>query len=164
MKQSLSRRAAWLALLLPLTGTAPADGARLPPVQHALWQQECGSCHLAYHPGLLPATSWNAVMDGLGRHFGTDASLGADEEAAIRRFLVGHAGAGKQGRVVNGKDGQPLQRISQMPWFLHEHTEELPASVWKRKDVGSASNCAACHANAAKGSFSEREIRVPGGQ
>ncbi|MES2919544.1 MAG: diheme cytochrome c [Pseudomonadota bacterium] len=155
---------AWLALLLPLAGLALADGPRLPPLQNQLWQQECGSCHLAYHPGLLPAASWTAVMDGLGHHFGSDASLAADEEAALRRFLTAHAGTGKQGRAAAGQDGKPLLRISQMPWFRHEHSEELPPGVWTRKEVGSPANCAACHGDAASGRFSEREIRVPGGR
>lgn len=151
------------AALLALAGSALADGPRLRPVQDATWQEECSACHVAYHPGLLPAASWNAVVDGLGAHFGSDASLPPAQAAALRAFLAGNAGTGKYGRPASGKDGKPLQRISQMPWFVHEHSEELPASVWKRKEVGSASNCGACHAGAAQGRFDERDIRVPGG-
>ena len=54
----------------------------------------------------------------------------------------------------------PEDRISRAPWFVREHDEVDPA-VWKRRAVGSASNCVACHVNAAQGSFSEREIRIP---
>jgi hypothetical protein len=151
------------ALLLALAIPALADGPRLAPVQNPVWQEECSACHVAYHPGLLPAASWKAVVDGLGDHFGSDASLAPAETAALRAFLAGNAGTGKYGRVASGKDGRPLQRISQMPWFVHEHGEELPASVWKRKEVGSAANCGACHGAAAQGRFDEREIKVPGG-
>ena len=28
------------------------------PVQSAAYQEECGGCHFAYQPGLLPAASW----------------------------------------------------------------------------------------------------------
>lgn len=150
-------RGALLALLVP-AGLAHADGPRPGTATHPLWQQECGSCHVPYPPRLLPAASWTAVMDGLDHHFGTDASLTPEENATIRRFLVDNAGHGGATR-----DGKPLLRVTQTPWFLHEHSEELPASVWKRKDVGSPANCGACHANAAQGSFSERDIRVPGG-
>ena len=29
------------------------------------WRTECGECHLAYPPAMLPAASWQAVMGGL---------------------------------------------------------------------------------------------------
>lgn len=144
--------------LLPLAGAAGADGPRLKPVSNPLWQQECGSCHVPYPPALLPAASWSAVMDGLSDHFGSDASLTAEEEARIRQFLAGNAGRGPA-----QKGGKPLLRITETPWFLHEHSEELPASVWKRKEIGSPANCAACHAGAASGRFNEHDIRIPGG-
>ena len=38
---------------LPFAGPALAMDAQ--------WQHECGSCHLAYHPSLLPARSWQAM-------------------------------------------------------------------------------------------------------
>ena len=34
------------------------------PVTNALYAEECGSCHFAYPPGLLPASSWQQVMTG----------------------------------------------------------------------------------------------------
>ncbi|HET8732030.1 MAG TPA: diheme cytochrome c [Moraxellaceae bacterium] len=148
-----------VALMMSMTGEATAEGAPAATSGQALWQQECGSCHVPYPPRLLPASSWNAVMDGLGKHFGADASLTPDESTAIRKFLVDHAGRGRA-----EKNGKPLLRITETPWFVHEHGEELPADIWKRKDIGSPSNCAACHTNAARGRFNESEIRIPGGR
>ena len=52
-----------------------ASGPKLPQATNAAWKAECGSCHAAYPPGLLPAPSWRAVMAGLDRHFGTDATI-----------------------------------------------------------------------------------------
>lgn len=156
MKRSLDFTAALAVLLLAATGAARADGPRIVPVPNPLYEQECGSCHVAYPPGLLPPASWTAVMDGLDRHFGTDASVGEAEAAAIRRFLGRHAGSARAG-------SDPL-RITATPWFRHEHQEELPAAVWQRQDVGSPANCGACHANAAQGRFDEHAIRVPGGR
>jgi hypothetical protein len=43
--------------------------------QDLLFRAECGSCHLAYPPGLLPAASWQRIMIRLEGHFGDDASL-----------------------------------------------------------------------------------------
>ncbi len=34
------------------------DEGRMPAASNALWQAECGSCHVAYPPRLLPAESW----------------------------------------------------------------------------------------------------------
>ncbi|MDP1920915.1 MAG: CxxxxCH/CxxCH domain-containing protein, partial [Myxococcales bacterium] len=37
------------------------------------YETECGSCHLAFPPNLLPAPSWKSVMGGLTDHFGQNA-------------------------------------------------------------------------------------------
>src|SRR5512146_2667484 len=59
------------------------DDEHMPTARNALWQTECGSCHVAYPPRLLPAESWRAVMSGLDKHFGSDASL---DPAAVREI------------------------------------------------------------------------------
>ncbi len=37
------------------------------PVTNAAYSEECGACHMAYPPGLLPSRAWTAIMspDGL---------------------------------------------------------------------------------------------------
>ena len=53
-----------------------------------LWLGECGeSCHAPLHPTLLPERSWKAVMAGLDRHFGDDASLESRRGEEILKFL-----------------------------------------------------------------------------
>ena len=42
-------------------------------VENPLYQEECGSCHMAYPPGLLPGRSWEKLMTGLADHFGENA-------------------------------------------------------------------------------------------
>jgi hypothetical protein len=118
-----------------------------------LWQKECGSCHMAYPPGLLPAANWRKMMSGLDKHFGADASLATSEQAEITDFLVKHAGPGR--RV-----GADVMRISETPHFVKEH-REIAAPVWKRPAIKSAANCQACHPKAAEGDFSERQVRIP---
>ena len=55
---TLRTRLAVSALLaLSCLGAAHATG-NLVVAPHAKHQQECGSCHVAYPPGLLPAASW----------------------------------------------------------------------------------------------------------
>ncbi len=146
-----------LLLLAGSVATAHADdaGARVTPLPK--YQQECASCHMAYPPGMLPAASWQRMMGSLNKHFGTDASL---DEASVREisgWLKTNAATYK--RV---SEEPPQDRITKSAWFLRKHNaQEVPPAVWKRVAVGNASNCAACHTNAAQGSFSERDIKIP---
>ncbi len=149
-------RPAAAALALLLAGTARADRVPVPPLP--AYQAECAACHLAYPPGLLPAVSWQRLMANLPRHFGSDASVDPATLKQLSEHLAANAGTFK--KVARDPAPPPEDRISRAPWFVREHREIDPAT-WKRKAVGSASNCAACHAQAAQGSFSEREIQIP---
>ena len=154
------------AFSLPHGGEARGDGGEnlLPRVTHRAWQQECGSCHLAYPPSLLPRASWREMMGGLDRHFGEDASLDPVTQADILKFLETHAadsGASRVGeRVMQRSNGQAPQRITETRWFVRKHDEVAP-DVWKRKSVGSPANCAACHRQAEKGLFDDDSVRIP---
>lgn len=121
-------------------------------------QQECGSCHVVYPPQFLSAASWRAVMDGLDKHFGTDASLDAATRSEILRYLQANAG-----RHDTSAGGKPLLRISATRWFVHEHSEELPRDIWRNPAVKSSANCLACHTAAEQGNYSERSLRIPRG-
>ncbi|MFO1351435.1 MAG: diheme cytochrome c [Gammaproteobacteria bacterium] len=120
------------------------------------WKAECGSCHLAYPPALLPASSWRALMTGLDRHFGADASLDAPAVAEITDFLVRNGG-----RERGAPGAKPVLRITETAWFRHEHDGELPAGVWRRPAIKSPANCGACHTKADQGYFGEDALRVP---
>jgi nitrate/TMAO reductase-like tetraheme cytochrome c subunit len=119
--------------------------------------QECGSCHAPYPARLLSEDSWKAVMRGLNQHFGTDASLDQPEVAkAIEDYLVGHA----RHQPTRDGDGRPLLRVTETPWFRHEH-DEVPEGTWKSKSVGTPANCGACHDGAEQGKFSEHNLHMP---
>jgi hypothetical protein len=155
------RLPAWAAAgLLSLAAGLPAHADEKPLMPAGVpkaYTQECGACHTAYPPGLLPAPSWQRLMTGLDRHFGTDASL---DEATVRQlaaWLQAHAGTYK--RV---SEAPPQDRITQSAWFQREH-RGIDAAVWSHASVKSAANCAACHSGAERGSFSERGLRFPAG-
>jgi len=123
----------------------------------AVWKTECGSCHMAYPPGLLPASAWKKQMDNLQNHYGVNATLTAEDEKIIRSYL-GTAAASNGPDYSNSKGEPP--RITSTGWFVRKHDEISPA-IWKRKAVGSAANCQACHSGAAKGDFNEDAVRIP---
>jgi len=144
---------ALLAVAATVIGTALADDHRYTPPSKTV-KAECGSCHIAYPPQLLPARSWRALMSGLDKHFGTDASLEPQTAAAITAFFEGNASR------ETGSSAQPVLRISETRWFVHEH-DEVPGQVWKNPKVKSPSNCTACHRDAELGDFSEHRVSIP---
>ena len=125
-----------------------------------LYKEECGSCHVAYPPALLSPGSWRAVMAGLGKHFGEDATIDEAKTKALSGWLVANAGQ----RDSTGARGQPLLRISETAWFLKEHRDGhdgLTPAVWRSQAVGTAANCSACHRNADVGDYRESGIHLP---
>lgn len=136
-------------------------------VESNLYAEECGSCHFAYQPGLLPAASWQRIMSGLEDHFSENAELGETELNKISHYLqhnaADRAGMGLPNRINAslGKYQAPL-RITETRFFRHEH-DEIPGNMVRgNEQVRSFSNCDACHSRAAQGSFREHEIRIPG--
>jgi len=156
-----ARRQTWCAVaLLALTAGTPAwaDGGRLmPPNVPLAYTQECASCHLAYPPGLLPARSWQRLMGGLDKHYGSDASLDAALLQQINSWLQAHAGTYK--RV---SEEPPQDRITRSAWFERKH-RKIDATVWKLGSVKSPANCAACHTGADRGAFDDDHLQFPEG-
>ena len=142
------------AILVLMAHEAMADSTRA-PAGNDRWAAECGSCHMAYPPRFLPASAWRGIMQGLGTHFGVDASLDPAAAAEIGAFLEQHAG---RNRRPQGHGEPP--RITETAWFRHEHGK-VPDAAWKHPDVKSAANCVACHTAADRGDFRERNIRIP---
>ena len=149
-------------ILFPLIATADGKyggedrGKPLRPAQvNAKEQQECGSCHIAYAPGLLPAESWRKIMSGLDQHFGADATLTAQENKEITAFLIDNASNRWSAKTA------PL-RITESRWFKTKHdSREISPDTWKRTSVKSPANCQACHVDAAKADFNEHRIKIP---
>lgn len=119
------------------------------------YQQECAACHVAYPPGMLPAASWQRIMNNLPRHYGTDASLDPAAVKELSTWLAAYAGTYK--RVA---EAPPEDRITRSAWFVRKH-DEVPAATWKLPAVKSASNCIACHTKANQGDFNEHQVRIP---
>lgn len=143
-----------ILLLCGLLSPAATLADEVFAVSNPKWKAECGSCHVAYPPQLLPAASWQRLMKGLDRHFGTDASVDAATAAEIGAFLEKYAGSKR------GIAGETTLRVSETAWFQREH-RKVDAATWKLPAVKSAANCAACHSAAEAGDYHERGIRIP---
>lgn len=141
--------------------------ADIAPVRHELYQEECGSCHFVYQPGLLPARSWDRIMAGLEDHFGDNAELDEDDARAIRKHLSAHAADNspymRSAKIMRSLDGDeaPL-RITETRYFKHKHREVPDRLVFDNIEVGSFSNCQACHTNAADGRYDDDEVNIAG--
>lgn len=137
------------------------------PADNALYREECGSCHFAYQPGLMPAKDWRSIMASLQQHFGDDASLAQQQADRIRDYLVQHA-ANRAGQsrarafAAGMGHGEGLPRITTGRYFRHEHYEVPTRFVTGNPDVGSFSNCPACHVNAGSGIYNEHQVNIPG--
>ena len=156
-KRLLFDVAVWITgpvLALSLLAVDVDAKSRRLPVDNATWRAECGGCHVAYPPALLPAAEWHRLMGSLDRHFGADASVDAKTAAKIDAFLGASAGRG-EGRPA---EGEP--RITTTRWFRHEHGKVSPA-VFRAASVKTAANCAACHPGAATGDFDEHAVGIP---
>ncbi len=145
------------ALLAFAVSRATADGPRRPPPMPAAYTAECGACHTAYPPTLLPARSWQRLMGGLDRHYGSDAALDPRTVAELGAWLQQHAGTSRR-----AAEEPPQDRITRSAWFERRHRRVEP-ETWRLPSVQSAAQCAACHRGADQGRFDDDEMLMPAG-
>lgn len=126
------------------------------PASDPVVKTECGSCHIAFSPAMLPAKSWQSMMGTLKNHFGDDASVDAATASHITRYLVANAadnGGGQGQKLLRGVSAtNPPLRITELPNWVRKH-QKVPAWEWTHKEVRTKANCAACHADAERGYY-----------
>lgn len=139
------------------------------PVQDATYEEECGACHFAYQPGLLPRRSWDRLMapDALSDHFGDDAGLDEPTRKAIASFLDAHAADDswyKRSIKVRRSiaKGDTPARITEVPYIRRKHADLGAERVKDNPKVKSLANCEACHRKAAEGNYDDDTVSIPG--
>jgi hypothetical protein len=151
---------------LPATADENGAGRGIMAATDKQYAEECGACHFAYPPGLLPARSWEKLLSNLGDHFGENAELGADAVQSLTAYLTKNA-ADKvrnrlSARIAKSAAGSTPLRITELSYFKRAHSEVPQRLVKDNPEVKSFSKCQVCHTRAAQGSFSENEINIPG--
>ena len=140
-----------------------ASAAGIP--ENAAYKQECSSCHVLYHPGLLPARSWDAIIGGSSKHFGENLSLDDKTAAELKAYFnsnsAEHSRARFSHRILSSLGhGVTPGRITEVPFIQKEH-RKVGKVVFARPSIKSFSNCGACHPDAANGDFEEDNVSIP---
>ena len=180
MMQTKFKAALLAAALLLSSGSAMADGnfwlwlvnfsrqKEVKPVDNKTYAEECGSCHYAYPPGLLPSKSWAKLLDekALNDHFGENATLDKDVLKTISDYAMENAADKsyyKRSRKIAlaTEEGEAPLRITEVRYIKRKH-HDIPEKMIKgNKDVKSLSYCNACHTKADKGIFDNDTVSIP---
>jgi hypothetical protein len=131
----------------------------------ALYRKECGSCHVAFPPGLLRAETHRRLMAMLDRHFGQNAELESATRDRLESWLVANgaeSGLDRRSRKVLASDpgGAAPLRLTEASWFQRKH-RKIDQTVLARPSIGTFANCAACHGGAAGWDFDDDRVRIP---
>jgi hypothetical protein len=180
MKQNKFKAALLAVALLMSSGSALAESnfwlwlvtfsrqKEVQPVTNKTYQEECGSCHFAYPPGLLPGKSWVKLLDekALNDHFGENASLEKDVLKEISDYALENAAEKsnfKRSRKIAlaTEEGDAPLRITEVRYIKRKH-HDIPEKMIKgNNDVKSLSYCNVCHTKADKGIFDNDTVSIP---
>jgi len=157
-----------LSSLLVATAYADDDehGSRknFTPIDNPTYKEQCGACHTAYQPDLLPSGSWKKILSGLGDHHGENVVIAATDMPVLAAYLEENAAEYSRGRragkIMRSLGGQTPERITDVPYIRHKH-HEIEEDVFERESIGSRSNCAACHFTAEQGVYDDDYVRIP---
>jgi mono/diheme cytochrome c family protein len=154
----------YLIVLSALVGSLFAQDVA--PVDNQLYIKECGSCHFAYQPGLLPGSSWNKIMSNLENHYNNDASISSANLQTLTKYLNDNSAEKnmqykRSNKIVSSiPAGQIPDSISTTPYIIKKHSE-IKKSLITQPEVKGLFNCIACHKTADKGNYGERDINIP---
>jgi hypothetical protein len=138
------------------------------PVDNKQYKVECGSCHFAYQPGLLPAKSWEKLLtaEALKKHFGENAELDADTLKVIHDYAIANSAdksyhkRARKIAIATENIEAPL-RITEVRYIKRKHHEIPEKMITGNKDVKSLSYCDKCHTQAEKGIYDEDTVKIP---
>ncbi len=140
------------------------ENKAVPKVSNAVYERNCGTCHFAYQPGLLPGGSWRKIINDPGGHAGGELSLDTRTKAEIERYLTQNSAEkskSKRSRKIVASIGSDVTtRISEVPYIREKH-HEIGQEVFSRKSIGWRGNCIACHRTAEEGDYDDDNVTIP---
>ena len=133
----------------------------MPTVDDPSVRQVCVGCHWTILPGLLPARSWDKIMNGLDDHFGKKLDMSEELQRYILHYLKENAAEYTESetsvKILDSIGSRTPIQLSDSKFFEKKH-HEISQSDWNHKKVVYKSNCVACHIELAEtGSFDEVE-------
>jgi hypothetical protein len=136
----------------------------LKPVTDPTYKGNCGACHFAYQPELLPSASWGKIVSRPDDHFGESFELDEEAKKSILGYLqtnaAEHSAAKRAVRIVASLGTQAPTRITEIPYIKEKH-HDISAATIERQSIGSLSNCTACHQRAEEGIYDDDFVVVP---
>ena len=136
----------------------------LPLVTNSTYKENCGACHFAYQPQLLPSDSWSKILRECSDHFGETFDLDPEPKKIIGEYLKANAAdfssSKLSARFLRSLGGENPKRITDIPCIRRYH-HEIGQDVLKREAIGSLSNCVACHTTAEKGIYDDDDVKIP---
>ncbi len=140
------------------------DGKHLKAVGNPTYKENCGACHFAYQPELLPSSSWKGILGRLDDHFGEFLELDPESQKVISSYLEAnaaeHSTAKRAAKIMRSLGSATPMRITDIPYIKDKH-HEISASVFNRQSIGSFSNCDACHKRAEEGVYDDDFVDIP---
>jgi len=144
-------------------GRNEGEGRAIIP-ENTAYKNECSSCHFLYPPEFLPKRSWEVLMKGSDKHFWENLALDEKTSKELLSYLIENsAERGRSewaGKILKSIGSATPLKITETPYILKEH-RKIKTDVFKRKSIGSFSNCGACHTKGAEGDFEEDSISIP---
>lgn len=135
------------------------------PANDPTYQKECGSCHFAYPPGLLPVASWQKVMENLADHFGENAELDDDTQQQLTAYVTQHAAEFSPyplaNRLLNSLKNRVPLRITEIPYIANKHWKLPFKLVEENPQVKALSYCNKCHQHAEDGIYNRHDVSIP---
>ena len=138
----------------------------LRPVSNPEYATQCGSCHFAYQPELLPSGSWRKILAGLEQHFGEEVIIDEESKKEITDYFSSHGAETSSAKlavkIMKDLGDQTPFRITDISYIREKHDDVLPRILKQEVGVGSLSHCQACHQTAQEGNYDEDEVVIPG--
>ncbi len=128
------------------------------------YEQECGSCHPAYHPSLRTAESWQSIINSLSDHYGEDASIIDYSMKKITIYLQNNNAQSFDTKLSHkiGRHNTNSMRMTDTKYWQKKH-KKIEDNNFKHSAIGSKVNCNGCHKDANTGRYDDENIKLPKG-